>query len=71
MLNLILFISGEVPDLERSVSSTKPHTVNVFNEEEPPLTVHVLMKNSTEVDIEELPTTEIRPGQSDRSHNVV
>lgn len=64
-------INGEVPDLERSVSSTKPHTVNVFNEEEPPLTVHVLMKNSTEVDIEELPTTEIRPGQSDRSHNVV
>ena len=45
----ISFFSGEMPDLERSVSSTKPHTVNVNTdaEEESVPTVHILPTNPT------------------------
>lgn len=72
-------INGEVPDLERSVSSTKPHTINVYNddEEEAPLTVHALTRNTAgsqnraNLNSAELPATEIRPSQSERNQNVV
>lgn len=75
-------INGEAPDLEHSVSSTKPHTVNVYAdaEEHPALTVHVLTRNSTApqnfgisnsvaTGSEELPAT-VRTIQGDKNHSM-
>ncbi|XP_033207331.1 E3 ubiquitin-protein ligase RNF13-like isoform X2 [Belonocnema kinseyi] len=71
--------SGEIPDIERSVSSTRPHTVNVYTEveEEPALPIHTVSRNSAVPQTrgilnssatvsEELPVAVIRPTQNER-----